>query len=164
MNFYQRMGILPLKKCVNRDKCSFATKQRMFGVFAIDEILRYRGSQIPGSRTLCHPVSCKSKHLLIQFWAKTSHFCCQPLVRSLPPLIHTWCISPAQSLEHHHIASLCKALFFPQMICSAAAGWPRALREAPWAEPGVTLGLWAKQQLQAQAVKRPTQLRLSDIL
>ena len=56
MNFYQRMGILPLKKRVNRDKCSFATKQRMFGVFAIDEILRYRGSRIPGSPTLCHPV------------------------------------------------------------------------------------------------------------
>ena len=37
MNFYQRMGILPLKKRVNRDKCSFTTKQRMFGVFAIDE-------------------------------------------------------------------------------------------------------------------------------
>ena len=52
---YVWMGILPLKKRVNRDKCSFATKQRMFGVFAIDEILRYRGSQIPGSRTLCHP-------------------------------------------------------------------------------------------------------------
>merc|ERR1719447_2179552 len=51
------MGILPLKKRVNRDKCSFATKQRMFGVFAIDEILRYRGSRIPGSPTLCHPVS-----------------------------------------------------------------------------------------------------------
>ena len=49
------MGILPLKKRVNRDKCSFATKQRMFGVFAIDEILRYRGTQFPGSRTLCHP-------------------------------------------------------------------------------------------------------------
>ena len=49
------MGILPLKKRVNRDKCIFATKQRMFGVFAIDEILRYRGSRIPGSRTLCHP-------------------------------------------------------------------------------------------------------------
>ena len=49
------MGILPLKKRVNRDKCSFATKQRMFGVFAIDEILRYRGSRIPGSPTLCHP-------------------------------------------------------------------------------------------------------------
>ena len=31
MNFYQRMGILPLKKRVNRDKCSFMTKQRMFG-------------------------------------------------------------------------------------------------------------------------------------
>ena len=30
MNFYQRMGILPLKKRVNRDKCSFTTKQRMF--------------------------------------------------------------------------------------------------------------------------------------
>ena len=49
------MGTLPLKKRVNRDKCSFATKQRMFGVFAIDEILRYRGTRFPGSRTLCHP-------------------------------------------------------------------------------------------------------------
>ena len=49
------MGILPLKKRVNRDKCSFTTKQRMFGVFAIDEILRYRGTRFPGSRTLCHP-------------------------------------------------------------------------------------------------------------
>ena len=52
---YVWMGILPLKKRVNRDKCSFATKQRMFGVFAIDEILRYRGTRFPGSRTLCHP-------------------------------------------------------------------------------------------------------------
>ena len=43
MNFYQRMGILPLKKRVNRDKCSFATKQRMFGVFAIEE----PGSPVP---------------------------------------------------------------------------------------------------------------------
>ena len=31
------MGILPLKKRVNCDKCKFATKQHMFGVFAIDE-------------------------------------------------------------------------------------------------------------------------------
>ena len=54
LNFYQRMGILPLKKRVNRDKCSFATKQRMFGVLAIDQILRYRGTRFPGSRTLCH--------------------------------------------------------------------------------------------------------------
>ena len=52
---YVWMGILPLKKRINRDKCSFATKQRMFGVFAIDEILRYRGTRFPGSRTLCHP-------------------------------------------------------------------------------------------------------------
>ena len=52
---YVWMGILPLKKRVNRDKCSFTTKQRMFGVFAIDEILRYRGTRFPGSRTLCHP-------------------------------------------------------------------------------------------------------------
>ena len=51
------MGILPLKKRVNRDKCSFATKQRIVGVFAIDEILRYRGTRFPGSRTLCHPAS-----------------------------------------------------------------------------------------------------------
>ena len=58
MNFYQRMGILPLKKRINRDKCSFTTKQRMFGVFAIDEILRYRGTRFPGSRTLCHPAMC----------------------------------------------------------------------------------------------------------
>ena len=28
---------------------------RMFGVFAIDEILRYRGSPFTASRTLCHP-------------------------------------------------------------------------------------------------------------
>ena len=39
---YVWMGILPLKKRVNRDKCSFATQQRMLGVFAIDEILHYR--------------------------------------------------------------------------------------------------------------------------
>ena len=39
---YVWMGILPLKKRGNRDKCSFTTKQRMFGVFAIDEILRDR--------------------------------------------------------------------------------------------------------------------------
>ena len=49
------MGILLLKKRVNRNKCSFATKQCMFGVFAIDEIPRYRGSPFPASRTLCHP-------------------------------------------------------------------------------------------------------------
>ena len=55
LNYHQRMGILPLKKCVNRDKCSFATKQRMFGVFAIDEILRYRWTRFVSSRTLCHP-------------------------------------------------------------------------------------------------------------
>ena len=55
LNCHQRMGMLPLKKRVNRDKCSFPTKQRMFGVFAIDEILRYRGTRFPGSRTLCHP-------------------------------------------------------------------------------------------------------------
>ena len=40
---YVWMGILPLKKRVNCDKCSFATKQRMFGVFAIEE----PGSPVP---------------------------------------------------------------------------------------------------------------------
>ena len=39
---YVWMGILPLKRRVNCNKCSFATKQHMFGVFAINEILRYR--------------------------------------------------------------------------------------------------------------------------
>ena len=57
LNFYQRMVILPLKKRVNWDKCSFTTKQRMFGVFAIDEILLYRWTRFVGSRTLCHPDS-----------------------------------------------------------------------------------------------------------
>ena len=33
----------------------FATKQRMFEVFAIDETLRYGGTRFPGSRTLCDP-------------------------------------------------------------------------------------------------------------
>ena len=60
---YVWMGILPLKNRVNRDKCSFATKQRMFGVFAIDEILRYRGTRFPGSRTLCHPDHHQREHL-----------------------------------------------------------------------------------------------------
>ena len=55
LNYHQRMGILPLKKRVNRDKCIFATKQRMFGVFAIDEFLRYRWTRFVGLRTLCHP-------------------------------------------------------------------------------------------------------------
>ena len=56
LNCHQKMGILNLKKRVNRDKCSFTTKQRMFRVFAIDEILRYRWTRFVGSRTLCHPV------------------------------------------------------------------------------------------------------------
>ena len=42
------------KKRVNCDKCNFATKQRMFGVFAIVEILRYCGSRFPASCTLSH--------------------------------------------------------------------------------------------------------------
>ena len=55
LNYHERMGILLLKKRVNRDKCKFTTKQRMFGVFAIDEILCYRWTPFVGSRTLCHP-------------------------------------------------------------------------------------------------------------
>ena len=35
LNYHQGMGILPLKKRINRNKCSFAAKQRMFWVFAI---------------------------------------------------------------------------------------------------------------------------------
>ena len=49
------MGILLLKKRVNCDKCSFTTKQHMFGVFPIAEILRYRWTWFVGLRTLCHP-------------------------------------------------------------------------------------------------------------
>ena len=49
LNCHQRMEILPLKKRVSCDKCSFATKQCIIGVFAIDE----RG--LADSRTFCHP-------------------------------------------------------------------------------------------------------------
>ena len=65
LNYHQRMGILPLKKHVNRDKCRFATKQRMFRVFAIDEILRYWWTRFVSSRTLCHPaIHPTSLHLM----------------------------------------------------------------------------------------------------
>ena len=57
------MGILPLKERVNRIKCSLTTKQRMFGVFAINEILRYRWTPFVGSRTLCHPGPRQFSHL-----------------------------------------------------------------------------------------------------
>ena len=61
------MGMLLLQKRINRDECSFVTKQHMFGVFTIDEFLRYRGSPFPASRTLCHPVldqTCQTKPCL----------------------------------------------------------------------------------------------------
>ena len=48
-------GNITPEKHVNRDKCSFTTKQCMFGVFVIDEIPRYRWTRFVGSRTLCHP-------------------------------------------------------------------------------------------------------------
>ena len=65
-DYHQRIGILLLKKRENRDKCSFATKQCMFGVFAIDEIIRYRGSPFPTSRILCHPVRGKSQKMTVK--------------------------------------------------------------------------------------------------
>ena len=75
------MGILPLKKRVNHDKCSFTTKRRMFGVFAIDEILRYQGTRFPSSRTLCHPdhnqealkLICLMNFFLFFFLVKVRH-------------------------------------------------------------------------------------------
>ena len=53
--FLSKNGNITPEKRVNRDKCSFTSKQRMLGVFAIDEILRYRGNPFPASCTLCHP-------------------------------------------------------------------------------------------------------------
>ena len=79
LNCHQKMGILNLKKRVNRDKCSFTTKQRMFGVFAIDEILRYRWCPLAGSRTLCHPVN-NTFH----------HFTRLPLDTGFTNLCSTW--------------------------------------------------------------------------
>ena len=58
LNYHERMGILPLKKRVNRDKCNFATKQRMLGVFArsmrsfaIDEAASPLRARLPPSGT-----------------------------------------------------------------------------------------------------------------
>ena len=85
------MGILPLKKRVNRDKCSFATKQRMFGVFAIDEILRYRGTRFPGSRTLCHPDMENSQNAdtaLLSFFETVLRKCDNHLLRLSPRVLH----------------------------------------------------------------------------
>ena len=55
------MGILPLKKRVNRDKCSFATKQHMFGVFAIEE----PGSPVPAlyATLECHNILGRRKKM-----------------------------------------------------------------------------------------------------
>ena len=66
---WQNIFDLPSKdgnKRVNRDNCSFATKQHMFGIFSIDELLCYRWSRIAGWRTLCHPA----------LYSKKKHFCC----------------------------------------------------------------------------------------
>ena len=60
---YVWMRILPLKKRVNRDNCSFATKQCMFGVFAIGEILRYRGSHYWNGQ-----LSCRAKCWVTDGW------------------------------------------------------------------------------------------------
>ena len=46
---------ISLKKPKNCEKCDFATKQSMFGVLAIVEILCYQGFPIPEYRTLSHP-------------------------------------------------------------------------------------------------------------
>ena len=43
----KRGHLLSEKKSINRDKCVFATKERMFRVLAIIEILHYRGLPIP---------------------------------------------------------------------------------------------------------------------
>ena len=68
LNYHQRMGILPLKMRVNRNKCSFTTKLRMFVVFAVNEILCYRWAPLAGSRTLCHSASKKIVRAQLTFW------------------------------------------------------------------------------------------------
>ena len=50
-----------LKKRANCDKCVFATKQRMFGVLAIIQILYYRGLPIPHIKPPC-------LHVCRQIW------------------------------------------------------------------------------------------------
>ena len=55
LNHQKRMVILLLKKHLNRDKCNSVTKQRMFGVFAIEEA--------PSPlRTLSATLACKRKY------------------------------------------------------------------------------------------------------
>ena len=56
------------KKCIDRDKCDFATIQGMFGVLAIYEILCYQGLPIPESRTLSHS-TCKYADKFETLWS-----------------------------------------------------------------------------------------------
>ena len=102
MNFYQRMGILPLKKRVNRDKCSFMTKQRMFGVFAIDEILRYRWTRFAGSRTLCHPGwDWKKIFIFLRLWISCPEFSlCALLLAPVFLISYSLCSHPNESFSN----------------------------------------------------------------
>ena len=54
------------QKPINHDKCSFATKQRIFGVFAIEE----PGSPVPALYAPLPPISCFEQFdlLLLNVW------------------------------------------------------------------------------------------------
>ena len=53
--FLLKDGNITPEKARKSRQMQFHEKQHMFGVFPVDEILRYRWTQFVGSRTLCHP-------------------------------------------------------------------------------------------------------------
>ena len=129
---YVWMGILSLKKRVNRDKCSSATKQRMFGVFAIDEILCYRGTRFPGSRTLCHPACNKYCHTVFVFAVGINSWC---------SLLNPWIWIPSnsnvQTWEKQewraHLSLTWQTLATPSLtepatLPAADAAWPATIK------------------------------------
>ena len=65
--FLSKDGNITPKKARKSRQMQFRDKTAYVGVFAIDEILRYRGSRIPGSPTLCPPGS-KWLKLISKFW------------------------------------------------------------------------------------------------
>ena len=53
--FLSKAGNITPEKARKSRQMQFHDKQCMFGVFAIDEILRYQSTPFVFSRTLCHP-------------------------------------------------------------------------------------------------------------
>ena len=84
---------LSMDENITPEKARKSTKQRMFWVFAIDEILCYRGSHFPASRTLCHPGLIKYSDFRFPMsallWAEWLS-CCSLWYFSFVPSVQNW--------------------------------------------------------------------------